>query len=556
MRNFFFLFLVPAVLLLAGCGFSPESAIVCVQLDPLEKVYTEESYFVENPETAAVAKGETATFQFVVRSAFQIQDLKVEAGNLVNGDRQIAPTLKAFVAYIRAGKHAGDRAGTDINPGIRSRDAMLPPSDYYPDCLQEVETVDVAPMHNQPVWVAYTVPRDVPDGDYEATLVFTGKIDGKPIRITKKVTARVYPVVLPEQTLWVTQWYSTGFAKMNNGEPVEAYSDRYWELYTELAHSMRDHGSNVYLVGGPSVQADGMQYTFDFTRFDELVEFLIREGGLKRIAGPHLAGRPRGDFGWEDDFEVYVPRVGIRPLSNDTVRNYLSQYLTAIYNHLETKGWTSMYMQHIADEPIDQNAASYSRIAEFVKKYMPGVPVVDAIMSRKLANTVDIWVPLLSQYHKEYPFYQERQAAGDEVWYYTCVVPQGNYANRFLEQPLGQTRFLHWINYRYGATGYLHWGYNHWHFDKTNDASALGETWEGGEAWIAYPAYGKVYSSIRLEAMRDGLADYELLKLLDKKSPDKAKELAASVIRDFDLYNNNVRAFRLTRLELLKALSE
>ncbi|MDR3232658.1 MAG: DUF4091 domain-containing protein [Planctomycetaceae bacterium] len=37
--------------------------------------------------------------------------------------------------------------------------------------------------------------------------------------------------------------------------------------------------------------------------------------------------------------------------------------------------------------------------------------------------------------------------------------------------------------------------------------------------FIVYPAENKVYSSIRFAAMRDGIADYELLKLLAAKNP-------------------------------------
>ena len=76
------------------------------------------------------------------------------------------------------------------------------------------------------------------------------------------------------------------------------------------------------------------------------------------------------------------------------------------------------------------------------------------------------------------------------------------------------------------------------------------------QAWIVYPAYGKVYSSIRLTAMRDGIADYELLQLQEQQSPEKAKSLAVDVIQDFDKYNSNVRSFRSTRMKLLEWLSE
>jgi hypothetical protein len=164
-------------------------------------------------------------------------------------------------------------------------------------------------------------------------------------------------------------------------------------------------------------------------------------------------------------------------------------------------------------------------------------------------------VPILDHYHGDYAFYQERQAVGDEIWFYTCTGPQGNYANRFMEQPLVQTRLLHWINYRYGSTGYLHWGFNWWHLNAKDNSAAV-NNWPAGDAWIVYPAEGKAYSSIRLAAMRDGIADYELLKLLEQKYPDKAKELAQSVIRNFDSYNSNISDFRQTRLKMLKWLSE
>jgi hypothetical protein len=514
----------------------------------LKKVFREELHVEENADTAEVAKGETATFQFVIRSLYPVKDLKIEANSLVRGDKRIAASLKAFVGYIQAGSHASPP----------SKDAVFPLSDCYPDCLQEVESVDVQPLSNQPVWVSYAVPRDAQEGDYSANLVFTGTVNGRKFKLEKQVNAKVYNVVLPEQTLWLTSWFGRNLLKMNNNEPVEPYSDRYWELLKALAHIMRDHGHNTYLFFDlPELckaEWNGERYTFDFTNFDRMVELFIREGGLKRIEGDHLAHRIDG---WDSDFGVHVPNLkGRTPIEDKSALLFLSQYLPALYGHLESRGWTDMYIQHIADEPVDSNAESYSRIAKFVKQTAPKMKIIDAVMSRRLSNTVDIWVPLIDHYHKDYDFYRERQAAGDEVWFYTCCNPQGNYANRFLEQPLVQMRILHWINYRYGATGYLHWGFNWWNLSTTNTAKPDHETWPGGDSWIVYPAYGKVYSSIRLEALRDGIADYELLKLLEQKAPDKAKKLANAIVKGFDKYDSNITVFRRVRCNLLTWLSE
>ena len=549
--------IIASALLFGGCN-SVENTVICVQLDPLKKVFTEEAYFIENADTAAVAKGETATFQFVVKSSYPIERLKVEAGDLTNGDRQIAATLKAFVGYISAG---AARAGGQH--GAQSKDAMYPVSDLYPDCLQEVKSVDLQPLQNQPVWVTYAIPRDAADGNYAATLVFSGKVNGKSFKIKKEVNARVYPVVLPEQTLWVTNWFDTkqGFPFMNNNQPVEPYSDRWWELLTNLAHVMRDHGQNMYMIWDWddlfNIDFDGTQFTFDFTNFDKTVELLIREGGLKRIEGAPVAGHGAGGLDMiHRGLKVHVPKLGRMSFENDTAQLYLAQFLPALYAHLETKGWKNMYVQHICDEPNPDDAPYYVRISEFVRKQMPGIPIIDAnCLNRQLVGAVDIWVPLLHAIPSSYAFYRERQAAGDEFWFYTCLGPQDNFANRFMEQPLIQTRLLHWLNYHCGATGYLHWGFNAWHWSKTNDAASRWDV-PAGDAWIVYPADGKVYTSIRLAAMRDGIADYELLKLLEQKSPRKARRLAGEIIKDFDRYNNNIRAFRLARLKLLEALSE
>ena len=73
-----------------------------------------------------------------------------------------------------------------------------------------------------------------------------------------------------------------------------------------------------------------------------------------------------------------------------------------------------------------------------------------------------------------------------------------------------QTRILHWINYKYGLVGYLHWGLNFWGSDPlTSDASRDRGKLPAGDANITYPGYRKLYSSIRLEAMRDGIYDYD-----------------------------------------------
>jgi hypothetical protein len=544
------------VLLLASCAGESDT-VLCVQLDPLEKVLKEQMFFVEKSDTAVAARGETLSYQFVVRSIFPIKNLRATVTELSNGEQRIPASLKAFVGYVRAGRRTP-------NP---SRERLISASDMFPDPLIEEEAIDVASMSNQPLWFSFAVPQNVAAGGYTASVTFSGEENGKKFKITKPLVAKIYNVTLPEQSLWVTNWFSMGdycLRQLNRGEPVAPYSERYWELGKVLANKMRDYGQNVYLISPLHLcrhSLSGTTYSFDFGNFDKTVELFMREGNLKLIEGGHLAGRT-GD--WSSPMGVSVPVTDstFRTLSasNDTAKNFLAQFIPALHQHLQSKGWDSIYLQHIADEPIKENVSSYIQIANTVKQLMPGVKIVEANHSREVANAINVWVPQLDYYHSDYSFYRERQAQGDEVWFYTCLSPQGNYANRFLEQPLIQTRLLHWLNYRFGATGYLHWGLNYWSMNRDGESTHMnkegGNTLPAGDSWIIYPAYGKVYGSIRLEAMRDGIADYALLQLLEEKHPAEAKELSRTVVYRLDHYDNNVAQFRRKRAKILQLLSE
>ena len=69
-----------------------------------------------------------------------------------------------------------------------------------------------------------------------------------------------------------------------------------------------------------------------------------------------------------------------------------------------------------------------------------------------------------------------------------------------------------------------------------------------------YPGAGTILDSIRYEAMRDGVEDYELLIQLRAKDPTKASAIADQVIRSFTDYERDVAKFRAVRREVLESL--
>ena len=290
-------------------------------------------------------------------------------------------------------------------------------------------------------------------------------------------------------------------------------------------------------------------------------------GCCEYIEGGHIGGRlPQN---WGGPFIVKVPekvdnewKMKDFNINESKAQNFYNQFFPALVENLKKNGWLDIYMQHIADEPIESNKASYAEISDYVRKLIPGIKVIEACHSSDLDGSIDIWVPQLNFLKDDFKFYKEQQEKGKEVWYYTCLGPQDNFANRFIEQPLIKTRILHWINYRYGITGYLHWGLNHWRphhnnpYTMTTDMNYAGNTLPGGDMNVVYPKENKLLPCIRLEAMRDGIVDYELLKMLEAKNPEKAKEVSGKIVFNFDHYDLNVINFRKLRKEILEELSK
>ncbi len=535
--------------------------ITFAAVDPLQKVFKETAFFEDMDPVADVARGEHASFQFALRSTKSIRHLQVSVLQLSrNTDLINKNSFVGFVGYTRVGRPLP-------NP---SKDKLSPASGFYPDPILDTNIMDLHSFTTQPIWVTVSIPENIPPGVYTGSLNVKGNIDGKVFLLNKRFSVHVYPATIHKTSLWVTNWFGLGenqMKQLSNGKDSVVYSDRYWYWLKQYAKKMKEYDQNVIMASPlflSVIACDGNQYKFDFSHFDQFVQTFIDEGTLGRIEGGHLGTRMGN---WYSQFGLFVPywihdtlHFRCSPLADTSVQSFYKQFMPALIAHLQQKGWYKIYLQHVCDEPEEGNEKSYGEIAAFLKSFDPGVKTIDAVHSHGVGNTVDVWVPQLDFFNTDYNFYKERKAAGDEIWFYTCLAPQGEYANRFIELPLIKTRILHWINYRFGATGYLHWGWNFWSDNPLAETSGIipeaGNIMPGGDAFITYPGNGKILSSIRLEAMRDGIVDYELLKMLGEKNPDAAKEICRQVVYEFEKYDVDIKSFREKRKKILELLSE
>lgn len=140
-------------------------------------------------------------------------------------------------------------------------------------------------------------------------------------------------------------------------------------------------------------------------------------------------------------------------------------------------------------------------------------------------------------------WYATRQELGEQVWSYTCgycADPADGWIDRMSTMQPYTAKEIAWGNYRYGITGFFHWGYNAW--GETGYTGTGGGEARPGDGYLVYPdpARNAVKSSVRGIATRDGHEDYELLKILGEHDPDRAQELAASLVPSFDNFSDDI----------------
>ncbi len=547
-------------------GCSSNNSVQFEAVDSLQKVFPESNYFTPYDAHADVARGEHASFQFVVRANFDIQNLKISVAAPKNADSELTDIKSGFVGFVKVGR---------ANPEP-SKDAYQSISGYFPDPIIYEDSRDVPFGTTQPIWISVKIPADCQTGLYKSTVEITCEVGGESISKTKSFEIEVFKPVIENTSLWVTNWFFLDRLNyLNNMEPVEKHSDLYWELSRVMAKTLAEYRQNVAMISPfdhTSFSYENNQWEFDFSNFNLMVALFVEEGVIGRLEGGHLGSRIDG--GWLSPFGLYVPVFEndsidkeLLPLDNQKTLEFYQAFLPEFVENIKEHGWEDQYIQHIADEPIDENVESYIEISRFLKTLVSTLKVIEACHTHQLENMIDIWVPQMNFLKSGMDFYTERQTKGDEAWYYTCLAPKGEWANRFVELPLIKTRLLHWVNFKYNIPGYLHWGFNFWGSNSGiitaenpyDDVSGMivssGNILPGGDCWITYPGYKTIYPSIRLEAMRDGIVDYELLKMYKEKFPAETSELVGTTVYGFEHYDINIAAFREKRRQILEKLS-
>lgn len=355
---------------------------------------------------------------------------------------------------------------------------------------------------------------------------------------------------LSDARLGMLNFFNYDGITLQHGVPLK--EEQWWKLYRSYVRSqVAMRCTHILLPAGePLYDAAGAVSGFDFSFAVRCGRIAFEEGAVY-ICGAHIAH-------WNewDEKEYYLswsPHSGIT-----TQEGYLQlkKYFSAWAEAIRENNWEGRVTQALADEPQIHNADTYRILAAIFRKFLPGVPIIDAVETTDLGGGIDIWVPKQDTYEKWRETFDMLKENGEEMWFYTCAFPAGPIMNRSMDIPLSASRLVLWMGALYRLTGFLHWGFNFYIGDDVIHSACCphkGALLPAGDAHIVYPCPDGPMPSLRYMAQLTGAEDYELLMQLTDRRPDTADRLIREACTSFRDYTADGRKVKRIRGQLLEA---
>jgi uncharacterized protein (TIGR03382 family) len=471
------------------------------------------------------ARNEFEAFQIVVTGA---------AGNVRATATALrgAGTIEAVRLYREAHVNVTKASAADGGLGWWP-DALVPDVDEIAGEKRNAFPFQVLAGESKPIWVEVFVPADAPPGEYAGEVRVTW--DGGAATVHVKLT--VWSFTLPAQaslkTAFGLQYGALPSAHGVSGDAFSALRARYGRMGL-------DHRITLGKID------DGNRSLDHYSTFHGPT--------IDGAAGTDLAGARLGSLQFMGASGEYA----------------------AWAKHFRAKGWFDRLFQYTCDEPPITCAwsdiparAAQARAADPEFRTLVTTNV-DAARNNGVLDAIDIIVPVINHLHDKEgngAFGGNQRAKYDaflakgprkEVWSYQSCMSHGcggtvdmgspsesdryftGWPSYMIDASAVRARAMDWLSYTYGLSGELYWETtfafspggandpwtNQYFFSGNGDGTLF---YPGTPAKIGGTTHIPV-ASIRLKMKREGMEDYEYLKLLEDLGDGERAKAEASAL--------------------------
>lgn len=471
-------------------------------------------------------KGERLNAMILVWSPDTLSQVRITLHNLVNSKGGILSKKSMLLNLVRyvISNYPYNAINTtcDVSP---NKNGYL-----MPDRFEDFERFDLPGQTVRPIWLSINVPAGTEAGVYHGTI----DVNTEKSHAVLQVNIKIQNQLLPKphewqyrldlwQNPWIIAWYNH----------VEPWSDEHKTLLKKHLKLYAEAGGKyitTYAVHSPwsdnsySIEETMIEWIkqrngswkFDYNIFDQYVQ-LAMETGIDKAITIYTP------VPWGNRFRFMNEKTGnyvygVWPPGSTEFKNVWNVFLSDLRTHLQKKGWLEKTYLGINETTLEETMATIKVIKEHSRKW-------------KITYAGN-WHEELDTLLNDYSFLYGNEPSADKLkaravrgatsTYYVCCNPAK--PNDFLFSPPAEGRWLSWYSAARGYNGFLRWAYDAWPADPSRDARHT--LWPAGDCFLVYPGGN---SSLRFEKLREGITDYEKVRILKqlatKSSNKKVKEL-------------------------------
>ena len=444
--------------------------------------------------SACMAKNEGEGMQFLLRFDTDVANVKVTVSDIVNesGEKLDHTLYRQRYIEVSDQRYPSEKG---FYP-----DALVPMFDGS-DGKPANDSCDIKAGQNQGFWITVRSTSEQTAGIYEgsAKVTFDGGEREIPIRV--EVWDFALPVKSSMQTNFLHHWNNNYYEDV--GISSKEMNRMVWEFFLDY----RISGNYMFFIEYDGYGADLENYVKSMKEFvDEHPEITHVQLLLHQ---------------WD-----YSGTVNSEAMANNNNNKYM-------YELMKKYGLTQIASYYVVDEPADTEANEklIKDLAAGISGFAPDIKNIVTTNNPKYDGYISCWCPLWNMIDKS--FVAEKQALGEHVWWYGCAVPAAPYPTYHLNDNLLSPRIVHWMQKDYGVEGELYWGTTLFDYYKGGGNYVTRDVWtnpytsEGlpGDGYLCYPGKegdgivgrNMLIPTLRLEAIRDGMEDYEYLTLAEAK---------------------------------------
>lgn len=458
-------------------------------------------------------KGEKVNAQFLLWTTETLKQVNLKASDLKDdkGNTIEAKNVSTFfVRYVMTDEF-GDKPG-----GCGPRKAADFDSSLVADVLDPIPYFDIEANSTRPVWVTINIPDTTEPGIYSGTITVNAEQQQK---VVFTIRLRVQDKALPKASDWkfhLDLWQNPfAVARYNN---VKLWSQQHFDLLRPLMKMLADAGQKCITAtimhkpwGGQTYdhyesliewrKSKNAIWTYDYSAFDKWVEFAMDCGIAEQINCYTMI--PWGNqFTYFDELtnkdSTFTALAGTKQYED-----LWTPFLQKFTKHLEEKGW-----QNITTIAMDERELEdMQKMIAFIKSVAPKLKITLAGGYHEEINDDLFDLCVASRYNLREEDITQRSEKGFHTTFYVCCVEP--YPNNFTFSPPDESAYMGWYAAAKGYDGFLRWAYNSWVKDPLIDSRF--RAFPAGDTYLVYPGSR---SSIRFERLREGIQDFEKIRIL------------------------------------------